>query len=118
MKKQNSAQRSASKDLYNIDIIPKSATEDIVDPIYDKKDPISASIRLRKEGGSIMSIIRDKNFAANMDGSEFFYTMGLVGTGLENPKKQNGDASHIKKPRKYLSPEKAIRKRIFDQYKN
>lgn len=71
-----------------IENIPKSASKDIVDPIYDKKDPISASIKQRKEIGSIMSISRVKNLGTeNIDGQKFFYSMSLVGTGLKNPKK-------------------------------
>jgi hypothetical protein len=71
-----------------VEYTPKSASKDIVDPIYDKKDPISASIKQRKDIGSIMSISRAKNLANdNMDGQRFFYSMSLVGTGLKNPKK-------------------------------
>ena len=67
---------------------PKSASKDVLDPIYDKKDPITASIRQRKEEGSVFSVCRDKNHVSeSMDGQKFFYQMSLVGAGLKNPKK-------------------------------
>ena len=64
-----------------------------------------------------MSVQRAKNQDIQ-DGQKFFYTLSLVGPGLKDPKKQkNRDASPTK-PKKYQSPEKAIRKKAFEQYKD
>ena len=49
-----------------------------MNPIYDKKDPITASIKQRKDLGSIMSVQRAKNQDIQ-DGLKFFYTLSLVG---------------------------------------
>jgi len=78
--------RSASRDIYSKFADPKSASQDILDPIYDKKDPITASIKQRKDLGSVFSVQRDKNQEIQ-DGQKFFFSMSLVGPGLKDPKK-------------------------------
>jgi len=35
----------------------ESAKREIVDPVYNEKDPISASIKLRVAEGSVMSVL-------------------------------------------------------------
>lgn len=56
-----------------------SAKEDIVDPIYKNKDPISTSVKERvDDGGSILSVKRKKKVP-------FYYTMQLKGPGKEIP---------------------------------
>ena len=52
--------------------LPASAAYDYVDPIYQNKDPIAVSIKMRKEEGSILSVIpalRQQN------PNKFFFTM-------------------------------------------
>lgn len=55
-----------------------SAAKDVVDPIYENKDPISASIKIRMEAGSLMSVQRSGKRA-----EPFFFGMELVGPGLD-----------------------------------
>ena len=54
----------------------ESAAEDIPDPIYDKNDPINASVNQRIKEGSFLSIVKNKK-------SPFFYPLTLSGPGLK-----------------------------------
>lgn len=53
-----------------------SAREDVVDPIYQHKDPISASIKIRKDDGSHLSVVK-----ATAGRLPYFFTMELTGDG-------------------------------------
>lgn len=93
-------QRSTSKGLYNTttEFTTKSAPKDTIDAIYKKKDPITASIELRKESGSILSVQKPKTDST--EGLKFFYSLSLVGPGLKKPKKINLESSPSRKPKK------------------
>ena len=71
--------RSPGKRNFKPNFEKPSAEHDIVDPIYENKDPIGTSIKQRMEQGSVMSLIKPKDKAA-----PFFFTMTLVGPGLED----------------------------------
>jgi hypothetical protein len=60
---------------------PKSATRDKINPIYEEKDPIKASIAKRIEAGTILSQVKGERQP------DYFWELKLVGDGLQNPKK-------------------------------
>ena len=53
-----------------------SAAEDVVDPIYNNKDPIAASIKIRKDDGSHLSVVK-----APAGRLPYFFAMELIGDG-------------------------------------
>ena len=55
---------------------PVSAEKDEIDEIYKQKDPISVALDLRKKGGSLTTVVPNKN--AKM--GKFFFTMKTTGT--------------------------------------
>ena len=55
-----------------------SAAEFIPDPIYENKDPISASIKQRMEVGAVLSVSKTIKTSP-----PFFFKMELSGPGLE-----------------------------------
>lgn len=59
------------------DFTEKSAAEDTVDPIYENKDPISASMKMRKDAGSITSVV------SGGGKPKFFFQLKLEGAGAE-----------------------------------
>lgn len=70
--------KSKSKALASSVIIPEeSAPTDVTDPVYRDKDPISASLNLRKGEGSVTSILH------NEKRQPYFYTLELEGPGLD-----------------------------------
>ena len=69
--------RSPGKKSFKPSFDVPSAEHDVVDPIYENKDPIATSVKQRMEQGSVMSLIKPKDKVA-----PFFYTLTLVGPGL------------------------------------
>lgn len=53
-----------------------SAAEDLVDPVYHNKDPITASIKIRKDDGSHLSVVK-----APAGKLPYFFAMELIGDG-------------------------------------
>ena len=58
---------------------PKSIEKDEVDEIYKQKDPIEASLGLRTKGGSIQTVVSDKNSKAG----KFFFTLKSKGASVK-----------------------------------
>lgn len=56
--------------------LPESASQDYLDPIYKKKDPIAASLKMRKEEGSPLSVVPGLR---NPNQKPFFFTLRQVG---------------------------------------
>lgn len=54
---------------------PVSAAKDEVDEIYKEEDPIETSIGIRKKGGSLQTVVPDKNAKVG----KFFFTLKTKG---------------------------------------
>ena len=83
-------QKSPSRPVFEA----QSAEYDIIDPIYHFNDPIAKSVKLRKNEGSMMSVVKEKK-------EQYFYKMKLIGTGLT--------LSEVTL-RKSISPKKILKK--------
>ena len=70
------------KDRYKVE----SAETDVVDPIYENKDPISVAFKTRKDEGGILSVKSTK------PSQPFFFTLKLNGNGLKIDEKARQQA--------------------------
>ena len=59
-----------------------------MDPIYENADPISMSVRERKDNGSIATVL-------NVKKEQFFFTMKLVGDGCVLTVKQSKHKKNV-----------------------
>ena len=76
--------RGSSKRSYNRHEEALS-TKDETDPNSRNKDPIKVSISLRKENGGVTQVVKGQK------SEQVVYKMGLVGSGVTNPKKLKDD---------------------------
>ena len=58
---------------------PKSSEVDELDEIYSAVDPIESSIEIRKKGGSLQTVVADKNAKVG----KFFFTMKTKGAEVK-----------------------------------
>ena len=61
--------------ISNIPAGPKSVEKDEVDEIYKNEDPIGTCIDIRKKGGSLSTVVADKNAKVG----KFFFTFKTKG---------------------------------------
>lgn len=92
----NMGMRSSSKGAlmknYKPNASAVSASQDIPDPIYEHKDPITVSCKQRKDEGSMLSVVK-----GTVKKDPFFFSLKLNGPGLKieggSPKKMKGSPS-------------------------
>ena len=58
---------------------PKSTEKDEIDEIYKQKDPIEASLGIRTKGGSLQTVVPDKNSKSG----KFFFTLKSKGANVK-----------------------------------
>ena len=56
--------------VFKPDFGTTSAAEEIADPIYENKDPICISMKVRKDNGGVLAVVKEKK-------QQFFFSMKL-----------------------------------------